>query len=294
MYAYGLGVLLGYMPLGLALLSAMVLGAADFVGGCSVRRSRASAVIVWSNGAGLLVALALALTAFPGRPRPADLGWAALAGIIGSLGAALLYQALASGVMTLVAPTTAAAAAIVPVVAGLAFGQALSRTAGIGVVCALLSVVLISAESGLPSLAVLDPRGSRAFAWALLAGLSFGVFLVLIAQTAPDSGFWPMVSARTASLSAWLLLALVQRRPLGGTAPALALAALSGVLDMAANGLYLVAVRGADLAVVGLLASLSPLGTVVLARLVLGERLRVPQQIGAALALGSVVLLALR
>ena len=106
-------------------------------------------------------------------------------------------------------------------------------------------------------------------AYAVLAGVSFGVFLVLLAQTSRASGLWPLVGARCASLSLLVGLALVRRESLRLDRAAARLAVLAGLLDMASNVLFLVAVRGGQLALVGLLASLSPLGTVVLARLVL-------------------------
>jgi drug/metabolite transporter (DMT)-like permease len=130
-------------------------------------------------------------------------------------------------------------------------------------------------------------------AYAVLAGVSFGVFLVLLAQTSSGSGLWPLVGARCASLSLLAGLALVRRESLRLTGSTARLAVLAGLLDMASNVLFLVAVRGGQLALVGLLASLSPLGTVGLARLVLRERIRAIQGVGAALAMGSVMLLAM-
>jgi drug/metabolite transporter (DMT)-like permease len=277
------------MYLALALLSSLVLGAADFVGGAAARRARALVIVVWSNGAGLLAALGLVLVVVPAQLTATDLAWGAAAGLSGSLGAVLLYRALAIGVMSVVAPTSAAAAAAVPVTVGLALGERLTGPGFIGVIVALVSVVLLTRTA-----APVDPdrtRSAPAMAYAVLAGVSFGVFLVLLAQTSGGSGLWPLVGARCASLSLLVGLALVRREPLRLTAPTARLAVLAGVLDMASNVLFLVAVRGGQLALVGLLASLSPLGTVGLARLVLRERIRAIQGVGAALAMGSVMLL---
>src|SRR5688572_30181790 len=114
------------MYLALALLSSLVLGAADFVGGAAARRARALVIVVWSNGAGLLAALGLVLVVVPAQLTATDLAWGAAAGLSGSLGAVLLYRALAIGVMSVVAPTSAAAAAAVPVTVGLALGERLT------------------------------------------------------------------------------------------------------------------------------------------------------------------------
>lgn len=280
------------MYVALALLSSLVLGSADFVGGLAARRARAAVVVVWSNLAGLTTALLLVWKISSGLPRAHDVAWGAAAGVCGSLGAVLLYRALARGVMSLLAPTSAAAAAAVPVGAGLAMGERLTPLAALGIATALASVVLISRTR----VGQVPITGSRhaGLVSAIVAGVSFGVFLVLLAQTSPASGLWPLVSARVASLSVLVLGILVARRTLPITTRASRLALLSGALDMASNAIYLAAVRGGELSVIGVLASLSPLGTVLLARLLLNERIRTTQGIGVALAMGSVVLLAAR
>ena len=88
--------------LALALLSSLVLGSADFVGGAAARRARATVIVVWSNAAGLLAAVALVVFVVPGAVSPRDLGWGAAAGFSGSFGAVLLYRALASGSMSVI------------------------------------------------------------------------------------------------------------------------------------------------------------------------------------------------
>jgi drug/metabolite transporter (DMT)-like permease len=192
--------------------------------------------------------------------------------------------------MSLVAPASAAAAAALPVAVGLTRGERLSCLATIGVLAALASVVLLTRVATPQQ--VRSGRTARAMAYAVLAGISFGVFLVLLAETAPTSGLWPLVGARVASL-ALLIGVAVSRHEFRRLAPFAARPALlAGLLDMMSNVLLLIAVRGGDLVVVGLLASLSPLGTVALARVVLRERLRMIQSLGAALAMGSVMLLA--
>ncbi|HEV2929619.1 MAG TPA: EamA family transporter [Propionibacteriaceae bacterium] len=279
------------MYLALALLSSLVLGSADFVGGAAARRARAAVVVVWSNAAGLLAALVLVVLAVPGAASLRDLGWGAAAGISGSFGAVLLYRALACGVMSVVAPSSAAAAAAAPVSVGIALGERISGPAAVGVVAALGSLVLLTHTSGSGER---NRRPvARSMAYAVLAGISFGIFLVLLAQTSTASSLWPLVAARFASLGLLVALALVRRQRLDLAGPSARLALLAGMLDMASNVLFLVAVRGGQLVLVGLLASLSPLGTVGLARLVLRERIRAVQGLGAALAMGSVLLLAL-
>jgi drug/metabolite transporter (DMT)-like permease len=278
------------MSLVLALLSSVVLGSADFVGGLAARRALAGVVVIWSNAVGLAMALVVVLL-LPAHLSAADLGWGLLAGTCGSLGAVLLYRALAVAAMSVVAPTAAAAAAVIPVLAGLLMGERLSPAGGAGITAALVAVVLTSRTAA-------DrhwrPHVRRGAGYALLAGVAFGVFLVVLARASAASGLWPLVAARTASLTVLLGLALGRGLSLRPTGTATRLSALAGVLDMTANVLFLVAIQAGTLAVVGLLASLSPLGTVLLAGIVLKERLRPVQGTGIVLAMTSVLLLALR
>ncbi len=285
------------MSLVLAVLSSMVLGGADFMGGLAARRARAGLVVVWSTGAGLVTCLVAAVMLLPGRPAAADLGWGCLAGLTGSVGAVLLYRALARGLMVLVAPTAAVAAALLPVLVGVLSGEDLGPRTAAGVVVALLALGLVSRRAPGPTATDRLPVG-RSLLLALGAGLSFGAFMVCLAHTAPASSLWPLVAARATALAVLVVVLVVapaargRRASLRLAAAPARLAVAAGILDVASSALYLVAVRGGSLAVVGLLASLAPVTTVLLARLLLKERTLVVQRLGALLAVGSVIILA--
>jgi drug/metabolite transporter (DMT)-like permease len=273
----------------LALASAAVMGAADFAGGLAARRAAAVTVVLWSNAAGLLTAL-LAVVGVPGQPAPADLAWGAVAGLAGGAGAMLLYHALASGIMSVVAPVTAASAALLPVAVGVAGGDAVSVTAAAGMACGLVAIPCVS-MSGAPAGGSRRPS-LRGVSGALLAGVAFGLFFVLLSPTSAGSGLWPLVAARCASLAAllaaWTVGRWAMRLDRGTARPAL----LSGVLDMSSSVLYLLSVREGYLSIAGLLASLYPVSTLLLAGVMLRERASRIQWTGVALALAGVVLLA--
>lgn len=278
------------MAVVLALSSAVVYGAADFLGGLASRRTSVFGVVALSQLVGLTALLVL-LPWLGGPVSAADLGWGAAAGLAGAAGLVVFFRTLAGGVMSVVAPVTAVTAAAVPVLVGLAGGDRIGTWAAVGIALALVAVVLVSAETGLSALRAARPA---ALAPALLAGSMFGLFFVLLDRTSADAGLTPLVTARIASVSLVVLIALAGRQSLRVSRAALPLVAVSGLGDMAANGLFLLATQAdGQLAITGVLASLYPVSTVVLAQVVLRERLVGAQVAGLLAAATAVVLITL-
>lgn len=274
----------------LALLSAVAYGAADFLGGVAARRATTIGAVVVSQAAGL-AALTLVMPLFPSAHISAvDVVWGAVAGLAGSLGVALLYHGLAVGPMSVVAPVTAICAVLIPVAAGVFLGDRLSATSAAGIALAMAAVALLGRdghhENGM--LALLRSRGFRL---AVLSGAAIGWFLVALERTSADAGLWPLAVSRTVSTLLFGGFALATGRaatvPRAARAPALA----CGAVDMVANALYLLAVHQGPLSIVATLASLYPASTVMLARIVLGERLSAWQLVGVGCAVVAVVLI---
>jgi drug/metabolite transporter (DMT)-like permease len=274
----------------LALASAVVYGTSDFLGGLASRRASVFGVVALSQVAGLVALMAL-LPWLGGPVGPADLGWGAAAGFAGAAGLVLFFRTLARNVMSVVAPVTAVTAATVPVLVGLLSGNRIAPWAAVGIVLALSAVVLVSAEGGLSALRSARPAS---LAPALVAGAAFGFFFVLLDRTSTASGLTPLVAARVASVALVVVLATAGRQSLRVTRPALPLVLLSGVGDMTANGLFLLATQHpGQLAITGVLASLYPVSTVVLAQSLLRERLAGAQVVGLGAAVAAVVLITL-
>ncbi|TKJ19928.1 EamA family transporter [Blastococcus sp. CCUG 61487] len=272
----------------LALSSAVVYGASDFLGGLASRRAPVHGVVAVSQVAGVTALLVL-LPWLGGPVSGADLAWGAASGVAGAAGLLVFFRALAGGVMSVVAPVTAVTAAAVPVLGGLLGGERIGPWATAGIVLALLAVVLVSAEGGLSALRSAAP-GS--LAPALVAGVAFGCFFVLLDRTGDDTGLTPLVAARAASIVLVLLVARAGRRPLRISRASAPLVLTSGLGDMTANALFLLATQeGGDLAIVGVLASLYPVSTVVLAQVLLRERLVPAQLAGLVAAVAAVVLI---
>lgn len=276
------------MAVVLALASAVVYGTADFLGGLASRRASVPAVVALSQATGL-VALLLLLPWLGGPGTGADLLWGAGAGLAGATGLLVFFRTLAGGVMSVVAPTTAVTAAAVPVLVGVLSGDRVGVPATIGILLALVAVALVSAEEGLGALRAARPA---ALLPALLAGLAFGCFFVLLDQTREESRLTPLVAARVASIALVVLVAAAGRRSLRPPRAALPLVLSSGVMDMAANALFLLATQApGQLAITGVLASLYPVSTVVLAQVLLRERLAGAQVAGLVAAAAAVVLI---
>jgi drug/metabolite transporter (DMT)-like permease len=274
----------------LALGSAVVYGASDFLGGLASRRASVFGVVALSQLTGLVAVFAL-LPWLGGPVTLADLAWAGAAGLLGSTGLVVFFRALSRGVMSVIAPVTALTAAAVPVLAGLLGGNRIGPVAGAGILLALIAVVLVSAEGGLAQLRTARPASLTA---PLVAGAAFGLFFVLLDRTSAEAGLTPLVAARLASVVLVVAVALARKRSIRVSRPALPFVLASGIGDMAANALFLLATQqDSQLAIIGVLASLYPVSTVVLAQSLLRERLVRAQVAGLGAAVAAVVLITL-
>jgi drug/metabolite transporter (DMT)-like permease len=270
------------------LLSAVFSGVGDVCGGVAVRRAHPFCVVLGAQGAGALLLLLAAVALRQPLPQVADLAWAAGSGLAGAIGLLALYTALGRGQMGIVAPLSAVIAATVPIAAaavleGLPTGAQLA-----GFVVALLAVWLLAGTGGGEGQ---RPQGQLRL--ALLAGLAFGCYFVLIDQANPTSGLWNLSFAR--SVPALLLLAILRarRQPLLAPRPVLPLNLLNGALDAGGSLCFVLAAHLGRLDTASVLASLYPAATLALACLLLRERMGRPQAVGAGAAFVAIILIVL-
>jgi drug/metabolite transporter (DMT)-like permease len=272
-------------------------GVGDFCGGMAAKRATTVQVVAGSHLIGAAGALAAAIAladAFTWR----DLALGAAGGAFGMVGVGLLYRRLAAGPMSIVAPLTAITSAVVPALWGVAGGERLRPIGWLGLAVGLAAVLLVSLSpdevgggSATPSVT------TTVVVESLLAGVGFGAMFIFLDATEAGSAPWPVVGARV--LSSSILIALLLVAAGLGRGPVLPvdrgvwwLIALVGVPDTASNITFLYASNQGRLAVVSVLAALYPISTVILARLVLSERMSRPQGLGFASALVSTALLA--
>ena len=259
-------------------------GTGDFSGGLATRRASVFTIVAAAHATGLVLLVALAVLWSEPLPSALDIVWGGTAGLVGAVGLASFYRALAVGRMGITAPITAVLAASLPVLFS-AFLQGLPGLLQlVGFVLALIAVGLISR----PEAAGGRPEG---IGLALLAGLGFGGFLILIGQVSPTAIFWPLTAARLSSFLFMLAIVLTRRQGMLPKKSLFPLILLAGALDVAGNAFFVLAAHAGRLDVAAILSSLYPAVTVLLASIILKERVTRLQALGIIFALVAIPLI---
>jgi len=285
------------MAILLALVSAVAYGLSDFVGGLVSRRVSAWSVAVVAQLSSTACTAAVALLV-AGTPQPRHFAWAVVAGVGSGVGTGFLYRGFSSGRMSVVAPVSAIGAAVVPMAAGALGGERPSALVWLGILAALPGIWLVASVPE-DDLARTDPAGDRrraapasSFVDGLLAGLGFGLLFAALGQVPGSAGLWPLALAQAVSVPAVIVLAAALHAPWVPRGRPVRWAALAGPLGATATGSFLLATQQGYLTVTGVLASLYPATTVLLAALVLHERIHRAQGVGLGLCAAAVALVA--
>lgn len=278
------------MTIVFALAAAVLYGSADFLGGAVSRRTHVLSVLMVSAPAGAVVLLAVAMVA-GGPVGTAGLPWAAAAGAAGGAGLILFYAGLAAGPMQVVAPVSALVSTVLPVGVAIASGERPGPLVYLGGAVCLVATVLVSSEGigrGRPA----SRPGSRGLLLGIAGGLAFGLFFLFLRYAGASGVLWPSAVARiTGALVVTGAVAWLGARAWPSASPwLLAAAVVSGVLDAGANVCYVAATRDGLFGIAVVLTSLYPGITVLLARVVLRERIRLPQLAGLLLAVAGIAL----
>jgi drug/metabolite transporter (DMT)-like permease len=272
-------------------VSAIVWGGGDFGGGLLSRRTPVFGVVLISQIVGMAIALVIALAVGETAPLPLDVGWSVLSAIAGGIGITALYHGLSVGRMGVVAPITAVVAALIPVAVGIVVEGVPPALVLIGIVLAIVAVVLVSRvpeEASAP-----DEARASGLRFALIAGVGLGAFSVFLAQISDGHAFGSLAVIR--GVEGVMLAGVILVTGSTWRAPRRLLPAMTavGVLDMAGNGAFILAVQAGSLAVAAVLSSLYPVTTVILATIVLRERVTRSHAIGIGLAAAAVACIAL-
>ncbi len=274
----------GLDTVGFALAASLSWGAGDFSGGVATRRAKVLSVVIAAHAIGLILLIALALIWSEPFPTTLDIIWGSVAGLAGAVGVVAFYQSLSVGRMGIVAPITAMLSAAVPVLFGAFFEGLPGPLQLTGFVLALIAVGLIS------GLGVVKGR-PKGLGLAFLAGLGFGSFFILISRVSHGAIFWPLAAARLASFLFLLAVILVRRQKVIPKKSVLPVVFLAGALDVAGNVFFVLATHAGHLDVAAILSSLYPAVTVLLASIILKERVTRIQTIGICIALVAIPLI---
>jgi drug/metabolite transporter (DMT)-like permease len=279
----------------LALVSAIGYGASDFAAGLASRTASVIQVTLLACLAATAAMLAVLPLAASHRPSGAALAWGAAAGASGTLGGIALYLGFRYAAFSVAAPLSAVGTAGFSVLAGLLWGERPSALALVGIALALPAIVGVSISAGGDKAAQETGGPSRpaaGVAAGLIAGACFALLLIGLDRAGSRSGLWPAAAAEVAELAVAVAAAAVTRNlrlPRGRPGR---LAVIAGVAGAAGTLFYFYAAHDGLLAVVAVLTSLYPASTIVLARVVLGERLTVLRLAGLSLAGACVALIA--
>jgi drug/metabolite transporter (DMT)-like permease len=271
----------------LALAASLSWGIADFGGGIGTRRVHLVWVLVVSQAAGLLLVGAIALATLPQPPSGRELAWGVFGGVMGAVGLSCFYRALAIGTMGIVGPITATGA-VVPVAYGLARGEHPSVLQGVGIVVAVSGVVAASLE---PPPEGVGRKLATGVGLSLFAALGFGSAILGLNRVSQAGVVWGTLTLRLAVVPIVCLAALLLRPSVARLRPTLPILVAAGLFDTGANLLYGASARHGLISVVSVLGSLYPVVLVVLARVLLAERIARPQLAGVAVALAGVALI---
>jgi drug/metabolite transporter (DMT)-like permease len=263
----------------------------DFVAGTQARKMPVLRVLLVSQGLGLAAVIIALVINGTGPPDLARMAPAVGAGVAGIAALGAFYRALAIGSMSIVAPIAATGVAV-PVIVGIAGGDRLAGVQLAGIIAAAVGVALASREH--PDRPAAEGRGltRTSILLALVAALGFGSFFVGLRVTARHDVLWALFGARGAGVIALSLAAVAVRPPGWPERRSLLPLATVACLDLVANVLYAVATRHGLLSEVAVASSLYPVATVLLARVVLGERVRRVQELGILAAIAGVAMIA--
>lgn len=285
----------------LALAAAVLYGSADFLGGAASRRASAIAVLCISAPFGEIIVLIVALLA-DGPMRGTGLLWGLAGGAAGGAGLIVFYAGLAAARMSVVAPITALVSTVLPVGVAVADGERPAPPVVIGAAICLVAILLVSMEGSVSGPSGSDAAGGAArrggslsgLAYGVVAGAAFGLFFLFLKNAGTSGVLWPAGMSRLAgAVIAFSAAAITRTRPVGWRANrrTFVMALVSGAFDALANVCYLMATRAGLFGLAVVITSLYPGITVLLARLTLGERMRLIQRAGLGLAALGIVLL---
>jgi len=267
--------------------AAITWGAADFGGGIATKRTNAYGVVIGSHIISLSAFLILAVLLNEQIPPVRDWILGTSAGLAGGIGLMLLYRALAGGKMSIAAPVSALVAATIPVVAASVTQGLPASLTLLGFALALSAVWLLSSGEAITQIRIKDLQ------LPLIAGIVFGLFFILLHDASSTSIVWPVVATRIGSITGLLAYTTLTRQRWLPSRENWLLLTFIGIIDATGTTFYALSARLGRMDIAAVLGSLYPGSTVLLAMIVLKERMSRLQVIGILLALAAIIFLSI-
>jgi len=267
----------------LALIATLTIGSADLFGGIASRKSAPLAVAAWSQGIGVPI-VAIVAVVVGGQVIARDLGLGVVAGIGSAIGVGALYRGFAFSDVGIVAPVAATTAAILPMFVGFATGDRPSAVTMVGLGIAAIAIFLVGYVPG-------SDHATTGIVYGFVAGVGFGCMVLAYAGTSQDSGIWSAVAGRSAATILLVFVVVITRTAWRIAPSARSSTVLAGVLAAAGMGAFVAVSQTAELFVLGVILGMFPVVTVLLAAILLKEKLLASQWVGVVLAGAAVVLI---
>ncbi len=276
----------------LALLATAGYGVADYLSGVFSRRLRILDVLTVGYTAGLLVFVPawplLASTGF----SPADLAWGALAGCAGAVGVLLLLHGFRVGQFAVVSPVSAVGTAAIPVAAGLLLGEQPGPVTFAGLAVGVVAIALVSGARIAPRVWRRVGGGTSAGFWSGLgSGVAYAGMFLALSRSDYSSGPWPVLALQFGLLAVIGGVVGARRQRPDVRASDWPGVAAVGITSVVGNLAFVYAARLGLVSIAAVIASMSPAVTVLLARVVTGERFSRRQLLGLAHAVAALVLI---
>ena len=267
-------------------MSAFSFGTADFLGGFSSRKNSTTATVAWAQGAGLILVIIAAPLMGAENVSVYDILWGIIGGISGAIGVLVLFHGLSTGIASIVSPVAALSGAAFPVLFGFLTGERPPLLTWTGVALSLPAILLLSWEKGDKNEYVI-----KSVRLGLISGAFFGSFFIFLSRTSEASGMWPLAAARFATVPLFILITFIRKTNIKLESGTKRLTLLSGILDMAANVFYILAVRTGYLIFAVVLSALYPAPTVLLQKVFLHEKLTRLRILGLILSISGAALI---
>lgn len=289
----------------LALAAALAYSGSDFAAGLASRGASVIRVSVLAEVTGAAVVLSIVPFITTREPTPTGLAWGTVAGISGAVGGMALFAGFRSAAFSIASSVSAVGAAAFSVLAGTLLGQRPGALELAGIVFALAALVTVSASTNVPDTTAADDgtarqprpgiksRQAAGIAWGLVAGGGFGLFYIALNRAGSSGDIWPLAAAELGAIVTVILFAAITRQLRLPPVGARWLSVLSGITMAAGAAFYFFATHEGLLAVTAVITALYPAGTILLARVLLGERLTRVRMLGLCLAAASVGLIAI-